>query len=103
MADDATSVRFDVLVTADRTASGEDGSLPPRPSGQRVDEVRRWLIARGAECHPTGFGVACTMPRSVAEALFGSTATAPGTELTVPAPIAHLVDQITVPAEPEHF
>jgi hypothetical protein len=42
------------------------------------------------------------MPRSAAESLFG-TAIRAGEELTVPTPIAHLVDQITVPVEPELF
>jgi hypothetical protein len=99
--DDAGFLRFDVLVTADGTAS-ESGRAPSHPSRDRIGQCNRWLAEQGAECHPTGFGLACTMPRSAAESLFG-TAIRAGEELTVPTPIAHLVDQITVPVEPELF
>lgn len=100
MTDGPAVLRFDVLVSAEPTAPGADRA-PPRPSGQRIDEVRRWLAAHGATCHPTGFGLACTVSRPAAALLFGPEPV--GRELTVPTPIAHLVDQITVSVDPEYF
>lgn len=102
MVGNATRVRFDVLIVADGAQSPADPGAPPRPSGQRVEHCRRWFAARGADCHPTSFGLACTMSRSQAEALFGAAAVA-GAELPAPAEVAGLIEQITVPAEPELF
>lgn len=95
-------VRFDVLVAADEATADHRQSGPAHPGEARVDEVRRWFIRHGAQCHDTGFGVACTMPRTEAAALLGGDLR-PGVQVDPPAAIAHLVDQVTVPVEPELF
>lgn len=95
-------VRFDVLVAVDETTVDPRQSEPARPTEAQIDQVRRWFIRHGAQCHDTGFGVACTMPRARAAALFGGDLQ-PGEQVDPPAAIAHLVDQVTVPVEPELF
>ncbi len=92
-------VQFDVLVAPEGEGPGR---APPRPSRARLEECRRWFADHGAACHPTGFGLACTMAREAAEQLFGARLS-PGADLRAPPEIRHLVLQITVPKEPELF
>jgi hypothetical protein len=102
MAEDPIPVQFDVLLAPREPRTSSEGTDRAGPSREQVEECRRWFVARGASCHATSFGIACSMPRERAEDIFGPRLD-PGSELTPPPEIAHTIEQITVPRAPELF
>ena len=79
------------VVTAENVADA-------RPRAEDVEECRRWLAARGLECHATGFGVLCRGAAEAVEAVFGDLE-----QPVAPQEIANLVEQVTRPKRPELF
>jgi hypothetical protein len=102
MVEDSTLVQFDVLVAPGEPRTSSEAAERARSSRERLEECRRWFAARGASCHATSFGLACSMPRERAEDMFG-TRLDPGSELMPPSEIADAIEQITVPLAPEFF
>lgn len=94
------SIYLDVLVRAhdspERITVENIGRARPDPDV--VERCRRWLAARGLECHATDFGVVCKGHREQVARVFGS-ATAP----RPPAEIARFVEQVSVTPPPEFF
>jgi hypothetical protein len=109
-------INFDILIRS--SASGGEPHLTTidryRPKAEDIEECRRQLAAKGVQCHTTNFGLACTVPLEMFESLFSTQLEAneprPGVPpwrcLTDPQPpleIAHLIEQITIPAPPDFF
>lgn len=67
--------------------------------------VRRAFESSGAVCHAVPFGLVCMASRDQIARLFGpaSASVGPGDSLPVPAALADVVEQITVPRRPEFF
>jgi hypothetical protein len=102
MAEDSALVQFDVLVAPGEPGAASETAERAHPTRERIEECRRWFAARGASCHATSFGLACSMPRESAEEMFG-TSLEPGSELAPPSEIADAIEQITIPMAPELF
>lgn len=108
-------VEFEVLVR------GPSAGAPPsvetveglRPRPADLERCRRYLADRGVTCHATDFGLACSAPRRLVEALLGSqlepveSTTGPPWRFVgaprAPDDIAELVEQVSLVARPELF
>jgi hypothetical protein len=85
-----------------------------RPDPENLELVRRWFHVRGAVCHATSFGLACSAAQAVFEGLFGvkvrqvemalgGTAWEVDGAIRVPLEIASVVEDITLSRTPEFF
>jgi hypothetical protein len=96
----SNQIRFDILIRTE--ASGRMPDLSNisdfRAEPESLERTRRWLAARGIECHATQFGFACTCPKDLFKSVFGSI------EHPQPPPdIAQLIEQVTLTVDPEFF
>ncbi len=110
-------VAFDILLKAD--AAPDTASLATiealRPEPEEIERCRRWLVTRGVNAHSSGFGISCTAPAPVFEALFNVKVEfcdpLPGQSSyrivdgspDLPKEIADMVDQVTLSVTPEFF
>ena len=117
MADQPLIVAFEVLLRPSKgrrlpSAATIEAS---RPDPEEAERCRRWLASRGATCHLTTFGIACSAPAEVFAALF-RVRVAPNQERTpgqptvvisgvirVPTEIDQLVEQVALSVPPELF
>lgn len=109
-------VEFDILLKApgsDKTPH-VDNISQFKPPAENIAKCRRWLASRGVTCHSTDFGLACSAPAELFEALFSTklerSSPAPGvpcwhcsSPLQAPPEIEEYVDQISIPAPPELY
>ena len=112
----AETVAFDVLLHPSGASVEPDVRTVAalRPAPEDIVRCRQWFAARGVEAYDTAFGLSCSAPHRVFEALFGVTLRAPAdpAESSVPeiigcveppAEIADLVEQVTLTRPPEFF
>jgi hypothetical protein len=105
MADENERITVEILL---RTADGKSldaSSIRRGPDPKALRRVRELMMAHGIECHELPFGVACTAARPKLALVIGPAVlqARPGDSLPCPSALADIVDQITVPAEPEFF
>ena len=109
-------VEFDILLKS--PGSGKtpraDNISQFKPPAENIEKCRRWLASRGVTCHSTDFGLVCSAPAELFEALFSTElkrrSPTPGVPCwdcssppQAPREIEEYVDQISIAAPPELY